>query len=168
MSQLLMEAYHLLHIEPIRTSPYHPQADPRTYILHDITRETVHTPLQLRKELLQQFGFSSGYMKGSAKLSTRSCVDIQDIKASVLKHEKITLWCDKVRDSIVDDASGSDSDDISKISKEKREKRKVSAMEERNECSEAIVTSLHEKHAQMFTTIQYHLWAEMIDVDTHN
>lgn len=27
MSQLLMEVYRLLHIEPIRTSPYHPQTD---------------------------------------------------------------------------------------------------------------------------------------------
>jgi len=27
VSQLLAEVYHLLHIKPIRTSPYHPQTD---------------------------------------------------------------------------------------------------------------------------------------------
>lgn len=140
-----------------------------TYLLHDITKEMVRTPLQLKKELVRLLNSaenlvspeSIGYMKGSAKLSIRSCDDIEDIWASVSKGEKITLWCYKAIESIADDAIGSDSNDISRKSKGKR-KCKVFAMEEKNERIEAIITSLCEKHAMAYTIIQYRLWVEMM------
>ena len=136
----------------------------------------MNTPLQLRKEILKQFGedlvssdfnFSVGYIKGSTKLSIRSCEDIEDIWSSVSRGENVTLWCDKVRDSI-DDASGSDSDDPDITRKSKgNKKQKMSALEAKNERIEGIVASLREKHATAYTTIQYRLWAEMVDVGTH-
>ena len=91
----------------------------------------MHTPLQLRKEILKEFGedlvspdcnFSVGYIKGSTKLSIRLCDDIEDIWLSVSRAENVTLWCDKVRDSI-DDASGSDSDDPDTTRKSKGKKK---------------------------------------------
>lgn len=43
----------------------------------------------------------------------------------------------------------------------------MSLLDEKNNRIEEIVLSLREKHGDKYNTIQYRLWAEMIDVGTH-
>ena len=45
----------------------------------------------------------------------------------------------------------------------KRKRRKLTAFEEKNKRVDKIVASLCEKHSERFTTIQYRLWAEMLN-----
>ena len=43
----------------------------------------------------------------------------------------------------------------------------MSALQEKNKRIDKTVVLLREKHSGRFTTIQYCLWAEMLDVGTH-
>ena len=54
-------------------------------------------------------------------------------------------------------------EDVGKGKKRGSKRRKVSLLEEKNNRFEKLVSTLREK----FSTIQYRLWAEMIDVGTH-
>ena len=72
----------------------------------------------------------------------------------------------------------SDSDDdlgahkilVSNNPKSKKPKKslKSAAIEEKQESVEKVKTQLRGKHGTSYTPIQYTLWAEMIDVGTHN
>ena len=150
-----------------------------TYVLRNVTKDSISTPPLLRKELLHQFGdrlvsrkqeFAVGFMKNSSKVSIRSSADIEDVWQYALKDDQITLWCHGITASKrKNEASDSESDEelFQDTSKQTKKKRKLSALEEKNERVEKIVTSLREKHANRFTTIQFRLWAEMVDVGTH-
>lgn len=51
--------------------------------------------------------------------------------------------------------------------KKKANKKRLSALEEKSNWVEQIVHTLREKHGNQFNTIQYRLWAEMVDIVTH-
>lgn len=65
-----------------------------------------------------------------------------------------------------DNDSESD-EDLVVHSHKSHKRRKLSALEEKNERVEKVIAALREKHANKFTTIQYRLWSEMVDVGTH-
>ena len=46
-------------------------------------------------------------------------------------------------------------------------KKKLSSLEEKSNRVEGLIHTLKEKHGDEYTTIQYRLWAEMIDIGTH-
>ena len=161
-----------------------------TLMLRDIAKESMNSPLDLKKEIWKQFGsevvssdldFAVGYMKGNSKLSIISAADVDDVWGSVKKRESIRLWCDRVRvqskRKIDNSESNSDSDDSSDVDtavhkskkkkKRKKKKQKLSAMEERNGRIENNISSLREKHGDKFTMIQYRMWSELIDNGKH-
>ena len=74
---------------------------------------------------------------------------------------RVVLWCEGVGYH-----AGSDSDDDFPKNRHKKRKR-MSAMEEKNERIEDVVKSLRKKHEDCYTSIQYRLWAEMMDIGTH-
>ena len=142
-----------------------------TYVLRDITKEKMSTPQKLRRELNQQFGdalisskldFPVGYMKNSAKVSIRTSADINDIWKAATKSDQVTLWCYGISSN---ETSTDDDSDIE--IKHQSKKRKVSALQEKNKWIDKTVVLLREKHSSRYTTIQYRLWAEMLDVGTH-
>ena len=143
----------------------------KTYVLRNVTKYSISTPPLLRKELLQQFGdrlvsrkqdFAVGFMKNSSKVSIRSSADIEDVWQYALKGDQITLWCHGITASKRKNAaSDSESDEeLFQDTSKQTKKRKLSALEEKSERVEKIVTSLREKHANRFTTIQFRLWAD--------
>ena len=136
--------------------------------------------------------FPIGYIKNGCKVWIRTASDLQDVWTSIRNRVSVTLWCNGInspainlsssgneseddiptkkrkkrkRVSVIDD-SDSEDEPVSKRAKKKKRKR-TSALEEKNERVEEIFTNLREKHSTQFTTIQYRLWAEMVDVGTH-
>lgn len=146
------------------------------YVVRDIGEDT-STPQKLMEELQKQLGpqlvpkthrFPVGYIKGSTKVSIRSAADVADIWMHVKRGNQISLWCEGIRSCSEVSDSESDSDDESATKKKRRrKKRKLSALDEKNNRVEDIVGTLREKHGAHYTTIQYRLWAEMVDIGTH-
>jgi len=139
------------------------------FVLRDVSQAVASTPETLVEELRRQFGshvhkrhhFPIGYMKGSLKVSIRTPADMRDVWLRASKGESVVLWCEGVGYH-----SGSDSDDDFPKNRHKKRKR-ISAMEEKNERIEDLVKSLRKKHEDRYTSIQYGLWAEMMDIGTH-
>jgi len=51
--------------------------------------------------------------------------------------------------------------------KNKKRRKRVSVLDAKNNRVEEVVTNLRQKHGTRYTTVQYRLWAEMVDVGTH-
>ena len=148
------------------------------YVLREITERVVSTPQSLIKELQRQFGpqlvpttyhFPVGYMKGSTKVSIRTPADVADIWTHLNRGDQIVLWCEGVRRKTSHSAELSDSESDEETSKKRKrsKKRKLSALDEKNNRVEDLVCTLREKHGDHYTTIQYRLWVEMVDIGTH-
>ena len=160
----------------VRVINPHRKSDCETCVLHNIGSHNISTPDCLRREIWKQFGsdvvsskldFPIGYMKGGSKISIKSVSDIQDVWGYVRSGTNITLWCNGLLSSEKhQSSSGSDDEDISVGRKPKR-KKKLSALEEKNERVEGFMSELREKHGIRFTSIQYRIWAEMLDVKSH-
>ena len=58
-------------------------------------------------------------------------------------------------------------DDSNVEIKHQSKKYKVSALQEKNKQIDKTLVLLREKYSGRFTTIQYRLWAEMLDLGTH-
>ena len=161
----------------VRVINPHKKSECETCVLHNIGSHNISTPDCLRREIWRQFGsevvspkldFPIGYMKSGSKISIKSVSDIQDVWGFVRSGTNITLWCNGL--SLAErcqSSSGSDDEDKSVGRKPKRKKKKVSALEEKNERVEGFMAELREKHGIRFTSIQYRIWAEMLDVKSH-
>ena len=146
------------------------------YVLHEVSSDNVTTPDCLKKEILRQLGpdvaspklnFPVGYIKSTNKLWIKSGSDIKDVWSYVKRGDSISLWCNGCRGLTVSSESEED-ERCSRLSKPKPKKKgRVSALDEKNERVEKIVTELRAKHGNQYTSIQYRLWAEMVDVGTH-
>ena len=151
---------------PLRKKEY------ETYVLRDVTKEEISTPMELRKEIYKQFGaelvsstldFSVGYIKGNSKVTVRSPADVDDVWNMVTsKGETVNLWCDRVtkRD---EESSENESEQEDCTVRPKSKKKKLSALEKKNERVESLVEKLRKKHSGKFTTLQFRLWAEVVD-----
>ena len=148
-----------------------------TYILRNINYQSINTLTELKAELVSQFGsdlvdtdqdFPIGYLRSGSKIRIRNTSDIQDVWNYVQRRDNVSLWRHGVGAN-KDDTSGSssDSDSISmKRSKKKKGRRRLS-VDSKNKRVDKIVFDLQEKHGTKYTSIQYHIWAEMMDVGTH-
>lgn len=156
--------------------------DSIVYVLRDVSEAIVSTPQALMEELQKQLGpqlvpttrqFPVGYMKSATKVSIRTEADIADIWTCAKRGEQVVLWCDGVHPKAARlemSGSESDSDDGGPPKKKgrlQRKKRKLSAFEEKASRVEDIVGTLRARHGDRYTTIQYRLWAEMVDIGTH-
>lgn len=151
---------------PLRKKEY------ETYVLRDVTKEAVSTPMELRKEIYMQFGaelvsstldFSVGYIKGNSKVTIHSPADVDDVWNIITsKGEAVNLWCDRVtkRD---EESSENESEQEDCAVRLKSKKKKLSALEKKNERIEILVEKLRKKHNGKFTTLQLRLWAEVVD-----
>ena len=99
-------------------------------------------------------------MKGSLRVSIRTLADMKDVWLQVSRGENVVLWCESIEDK------GYDSDEEPPKKRRKKQK-KLSALEEKNERIEDIIRDLRKKHSDLYTAIQYRLWAEMVDIGTH-
>ena len=152
-----------------------------TYVLRNISCHKISTPDGLKEEILTQFGsdmvsnkldFPVGYMKGGTKVWIRTESDVQDVWSFVRCGDSVSLWCHGVHIPAASkkrhfSESGSESDDSFAKKPKKKKKKRVSKLDEKNNRVEEVVTNLREKHGTQYTTIQYRLWAEMVDVGTH-
>ena len=113
--------------------------------------------------------FPVGYMKGSTKVSIRSLADVADIWTHLKRGDQIVLWCEDVRrkTSHLAELSGSESDEETSKKRKRSKKRKLSALDEKKKKELKTFCTLREKHGDHYTTIQYRLWAEMVDIGTH-
>jgi len=85
--------------------------------------------------------------------------DVQDVWNLVRCGDNVPLWCHGVH-------VPSKSKTVMKPKNKKRRKR-VSVLDAKNDRVEEVVTNLRQKHGTRYTTVQYRLWAEMVDVGTH-
>ena len=122
---------------------------------------------QLRNDLVSsKLNFAVGYVKSGTNLWIRTASDIQDVWKFVHGGDHLSLWCNGCYSKNPQDSSESDGeDDLPASSKKPRQKKgkRASALDKVDE----IVTNLRQKHGSQYTTIQYRLWAEMVDVCTH-
>ena len=153
----------------------------QVYVLRDVSERVVCDPKSLTEELRTQFGgdivsdkleFPIGYVKGGTKVWIRTESYVQDVWNFVHYGENVSLWCHGVHIASASkkhsSESGSDSDEsLSRKPKKKKRKKKVSVLDAKNNRVEEVVTNLRQKHGTQYTTIQYRLWAEMLDVGTH-
>ena len=128
--------------------------------------------MELRKEIYKQFGaelvsstldFSVGYIKGNSKVTIRSPADVEDVWNMITsKGETVNLWYDRVtkRD---EESSENESEQEDCTVRPKSKKKKLSALEKKNERVESLVEKLRKKHSGKFTTLQFRLWAEVVD-----
>ena len=144
-----------------------------TFVLRKVVKESFRTPEELKRELLHQLGseivsenHSFGFMKGVSKVTIHSRADIEEVWKSVSRGDSVTLWCHGAEQDAVSD-SEEEREDVGNGKKRGSKRRKVSLLEEKNNRVEKLVSTLREKHETKFSTIQYRLWAEMIDVGTH-
>ena len=140
-----------------------------TYVLRGVGSHNVANPTQLREQILRQFGselvsskadFAIGYQKGTSKVWIRTSSDIEDLWSFIYNGTNMTLWCHGLNPIL------SDSDDDDEVSKPKRKKKK-SSFQAKTERLDELVHELRAKHGDHFNNIQYHLWAEMIDVGSY-
>ena len=143
-----------------------------TYMLRNIIKDDIATPIQLRSELYKQFGedlissklnFGIGYINGSSKVTIHSSADIDVWKMACSSN--VVLWCEKAKKR-VNVSSDNDSDEELERPKSKRKKNKLSALEEKQNRVETLVDKLRKKHCENFTTLQLRLWAEVLDGGT--
>lgn len=110
-----------------------------TYVLREVGSFNAATPIQLRQQILKQFGdklasskldFPVGYFRSGCKLWIRSDDDIKDVWSFIEKGESISIWCHGISSL----ALNSSEDDESPTRKPKRKKRKkMTHMDEKNE-----------------------------------
>ena len=106
---------------------------------------------------------------GSTKASIRTPVDVADVWTHLNWGDQIALWCEGVRRKTLHSAELSDSESDEETSKKRKrsKKKKLSALDKKTNRVEDIVCTLREKHGDHYTTIQYRLWVEMVDIGTH-
>ena len=103
----------------------------QTYVLRMIKKENVVTPVQLKKEMLVQFG--SGIIPsdldlpigGNSKVTILSSADISDVWAMVAASKDVVLWCDQ----LLNRTDFSDDENEPCAAKPQKKKRKLSALE---------------------------------------
>ena len=146
-----------------------------TYVLHNVPVSEITTPLKLKEVILAQFGgelvssdlnFPVGYMRSGTKVWIRSTSDIQDVWKFVKTNENTTLWCHGISAIRTEGESDSDSP-IEKPTRKKRKKCKVSYLKEKNDRVDGLVSDLRQKHGDSYNTVQYRMWAEMLDVGSY-
>ena len=159
-----------------------PAKKSKTYILRNIACHKISTPTGLKEEILAQFGsdlvsdkldFPVGYVKGGTKVWIRNESDVQDVWNFVRCGDNVSLWRHGVyvpstsKKHHSSESSGDSDDSSTKKPKKKKRRKRVSVLEAKNNRVEEVVTNLRQKHGTRYTTVQYRLWAEMVDVGTH-
>jgi len=142
-------------------------------MLRNIDVNKLSTWRELIEELQKQFGTTIipesyqlliGYFKGSTKITIRTDADIADIWEYVRKRNQRSLWC---QENYSSDNSSESEEELPPKKRCKGTKKKLFSLEKKSNRVEGLIHTLKEKHGDEYTTIQYRLWAEMIDVGTH-
>jgi len=156
-------------INPMKKKEY------ETYVLRDIPKESLSSPMDLKEELYKQFGndlvspslsFAVGYVKGSSTVSIRTPDDMNDVwKMPGTIRGNTVLWCEKAvkkrGSSFASDEDIESEDEFGPLPK--RKKTKVSALDQKIRRIDNLVEKLKAKHEGKFTNIQLRLWAEVVD-----
>ena len=142
----------------------------KTFALRNITPSLVQTQAQLKTLIKAQLDaelvheFDVGCIQNNTVVSLRSPQDIQEVWASVLRGQSVTLWCDGLRapcgrsakKRLSSRATQDDSDDDDAVQTKKRKKS-----DERQECVEKTMKQLQLMHDKKYTQMQYRVWSEM-------
>ena len=166
----------------IRVKIAHPgKRGAKTFAMRGFRPDLVKSPLDLeeniRKEFQPQLGKENGkfeglgVMKGGSKISIRSKEDVEDVMKSIKDNSDVTLWCSYSPSSGKgDDGSDSSSseDDDHRRHKSKSKRRRADPNQSKDTRIAAIIRRLKEAHGHSYTSLQYRLWAEMLDIETHD
>ena len=135
----------------------------QTFVLRRVKKSVIATPELLRKELFRQFGdrvlsrkaeFAVGFFKNGSKVTIRCTADMDEIWKCAVKGDGVTLWCYGARNR-TDCDDNSDDGLEPENSSNKKKKTKLSALEEKNERIESLVTSLHKKQIILAFSIDF-------------
>ena len=157
----------------------------RVYTLKNLLPSVFGNQDEHRKEILSKVGtkmvsqrpdFTMGYFSGQTKVWIKDQSDLKHVRQLIKESSSTMLWCDGFQERLLKRVhqSGQDSDDdtISSTSgndrSKSRKKMKSDSCEDKRERIETLKTKLQSKHGTVYTTIQYTLCAEMIDVGSHN
>ena len=163
------------------------KSDMKIFVLRSISRLDLSSIDRLRNKIVNQLGpgivpadqpFDVGYMRGTTKVCIHSDEDLVEVWRNIEKGS-CELWCDGAVEatrankrsmplpSALRCSSDSDDDSYAAERKKKKKKKGTSALKEKNARIETHIEELKKKHQDKFTSIQYRLWAEMLDVGTH-
>lgn len=150
--------------------PGEKRADHKTFVLHGVNVGELKSMSEFRKVLQTQLGdkvidrdceFDFGYYKGTKRIWVRGDYDIKDL----LSTKSLTLWCEgrsKKRKRKPSESSGS-GEDFRSVKKKKK-----TTSEERMDKVDDIVDDLRAKHKNIYTNMQYRVWAETIVGSRHD
>lgn len=143
----------------------------KTFTLRNINVSDVDTCSLLKsliraqlREDISAYDFDVGYLNGASVVSIRNEDDLAEIWSSLLKGDKVTLWCNGLGRSSGGsrrEKADSDSDDSDIVSKPKRKAR------DREDRVQEVLESLKKEHGDKFTTMQYRIWSEMVAGGMH-
>ena len=142
------------------------------YVLRNVDEGKLSTRHELVKELQNQFGtmipettqLPIGYFKGSTKITIRADADIADVWEYIRKGCQVSLWCQGNNPA---GESSESEDELPPKKRQKGTKKKLSALEEKSNRVERQIYTLKKRHGDEYNSIQYRLWAEMLDIGTH-
>ena len=108
--------------------------------------------------------FDVGFLEGANLVRMRNHKDLEEAWDMLKSNSKVTLWCD----GLIVERSGKKgrkrSPDDADEASTKTKKKKV---QERENKVEEIFDKLKEAHSNNFTTMQLHIWAEMVNSGLH-
>ena len=151
------------------------------FTLHNISTQTVVSREQLKSEIAKQLKddvsgqFDVGLIQGASLVSIHTSRDLSEVWDEVLKSSNVTLWCDGLKRATVktsrkrahgtiDSENESSGDEQSNRNKRRKKLNQVDRQIKINE----ITKDLSEKHGQIYTQMQYRIWAEMIFSELHS
>ena len=164
------------------------KSEVKLFILRDIKVHYLTNPDKIRKLLVDQLGnevssepnFELGYFQGNKRVWVRGREDLIEVQRLPKSNEKqcsVTLWCMGKAESqsmkrlkaAVSDSESEGETEVGESAKSKKKKvKKQSRYQEKTERIDDMVDQLKQKHATVYTVVQYRVWAETVEAGRHD
>ena len=155
----------------------------KMFALRNISTQTVVSREQLKSEIAKQLKddvsgqFDVGFIQGASLVSIRTSRDLSEVWGEVLKGSNVTLWCDGLKRTTVKTSTSrkrahgtidSENESSGDEQSNRNKRRKKLNQEDRQIKINEITKDLSEKHGQIYTQMQYRIWAEMMFSELHS
>ena len=151
----------------------------KTFPFHSLKPDCIKSAKDLRRAVEDEFESELiggkvrdiGYFDGSTKMWLRSDKDVDQLVQRIRKGSDTILWCDCARKkSHFSDDEEDRHDEMLQPKQSSSKRRRVVESDGGNKeaAIDTTISDLRKIHGQQYTSLQYRLWAEMLDVGTHD